>query len=50
MLIELNRNQLDDLLGKATSSFDCAIVAKHGQAEETLRILQQLLCPIILVT
>ena len=49
MLIELNRNQLDDLLGKATSSFDCAIVARHGPAEETLRILQQLLCPIILV-
>jgi len=49
MLIELNRNQLDDLLGKATSSFDCAIVAKHGQAGETPRILKQLLCPIILV-
>jgi len=49
MLLELSRNQLDDLLGQATSSFDCAIVVKHGQTEETLRILQQLLCPIILV-
>jgi hypothetical protein len=49
MLIELNRNQLDDLLGKTTSSFDCAIVAKHGQAAETPRILKRLLCPIILV-
>ena len=49
VLIELNRNQLDDLLGKATSSFDCAIVAKYGQAGETQRILKQLLCPIILV-
>jgi hypothetical protein len=49
MLIELNRDQLDDLLVKTTSSFDCAIVARHGQAGETQRILKQLLCPIILV-
>ena len=50
MLIELNRNQLDDLLGRATSSFDCAIVPNHGQVEKTLRILKKLLCPVILVT
>jgi hypothetical protein len=49
MLLEINRNQLENLLGQATSSFDCAIVPNHGQAEETLRILKKLLCPVILV-
>ena len=49
VLIELNRNRLDVLLGQATSSFDCAIVPRHGPAEETLRILKKLLCPVILV-
>jgi hypothetical protein len=49
VLIELNRNQLDDLLAQTTSSFDCAIISKHGQAEETLQILKKLLCPVILV-
>jgi hypothetical protein len=49
MLNKINQNQLDDLLVQATSSFDCAIVSKHGQAEETLRILKTLLCPVILV-
>lgn len=49
MLTELNLYQLDDLLDKAGSSFDCAIISKHGKSEESLRILKSLRCPVILV-
>jgi len=49
MLTVLNPNQLDDLLDRAGSSFDCAIISKHGGREESLRILKTLRCPVILV-
>jgi hypothetical protein len=49
MLTVLNRNQLDDLLDQAGSSFDCAIISKHGESKESLRILKTLRCPVILV-
>jgi hypothetical protein len=49
MLTVLNRNQLDNLLDRAGSSFDCAIISKHGESEESLRILKTLRCPVILV-
>jgi hypothetical protein len=48
-LTELNRHQLDDLLNKAGTSFDCAIISKHGESVESLRILKMLRCPVILV-
>ena len=49
MLTVLNRNQLNDLLDRAASSFDCAIISKHGASGESLRILKTLRCPVILV-
>jgi hypothetical protein len=49
MLTVLNRNQLDDLLDRAAASFDCAIISKHEESEESLRILKTLRCPVILV-
>jgi hypothetical protein len=49
MLIELNRNQLDEFLDRTIPDFDCAIISKQGQAGETLRTLKKLRCPVILV-
>ena len=49
MLIELKQNQLNEFLDRATHGFDCAIISKQGQAEETLRTLKKLRCPVILV-
>ena len=49
MLTVLNRNQLDSLLERSGSSFDCAIISKHGESEERLRVLKTLRCPVILV-
>jgi hypothetical protein len=49
MLIELKQNQLNEFLDRATPGFDCAIISKQGQAEETLRTLKKLRCPVILV-
>jgi hypothetical protein len=49
ILIELKQNQLDKFLDRTTPGFDCAIISKQRQAEETLRILKKLRCPVILV-
>jgi hypothetical protein len=49
MLSVLNRNQLDDVFDQAASSFDCAIISRHGTSEEALQILKTLRCPVILV-
>jgi len=48
-LTVLNRNHLNDLLDRVASSFDCAIISKHGESGESLRILKTLRCPVILV-
>jgi len=49
MLTVLNRNQLNDLLERTASSFDCAIISKHGERGVSLQILKTLRCPVILV-
>jgi len=49
MLTVLNREQLDNLLDRRGSSFDCAIISRHGESGESLRILKTLRCPVILV-
>ena len=49
ILIELNHDQLDEFLDRATPGFDCAIISKQGQIEETRRTLKKLRCPVILV-
>ena len=49
MLTVFDRNQLDSLLERTGSSFDCAIISKHGESDERLRILKTLRCPVILV-
>jgi len=49
MLTIFDRNQLDSLLERTGSSFDCAIISKHGESDERLRILKTLRCPVILV-
>ena len=48
-LLEFKREQLFDLLQRAGSSFDCAIVSKFEPVEELQRILERLRCPVILV-
>ena len=49
ILIELKQNQLDEFLDRASPGFDCAIISKQGQIEETRRTLKKLRCPVILV-
>lgn len=49
MLTVLNRNQLNDLLERTASSFDCAIISKHGESGVSFQILKTLRCPVILV-
>jgi len=49
MLTVLNPNQLDNLLDLTGTSFDCAIISRHGDSGESFRILKTLRCPVILV-
>ena len=48
-LIELHRSQLLKHLREAGSVFDYAIISRREYAEEMLRILDMLRCPVILV-
>ena len=49
VLIKVRRDDLPDLLARSGSSFDCAIMSHHENADELPRILNALCCPAILV-
>lgn len=49
-LIELKRNQLGNLLSSRSASFDCAIVSVDEDPEFQRELLDNLQCPLILVT
>lgn len=49
-LIELKRNQLGDLLSARGACYDCAIVSADEEPETQRELLENLQCPLILVS
>ncbi len=47
-LVDLERARLFELLSKKGYLFDCAILPRNEEADEVLRIMERLVCPVIL--